>query len=78
MTVAEIAASRYASRKFLLAAATLLIATGLLIGGGLHSAEWVDMVRWTLGLYMAGNVGATAVGRPSTPPAGAGATGTTP
>lgn len=45
------------SRKFMLAVGCIFIATGLLLYKGIDGAQWVDVVKWVTGLYMAGNVG---------------------
>jgi len=50
-------ASRYASRKFLMAVA-LLVANLVLLGvGWIDKALYVDFAKWITGLYFAGNVG---------------------
>jgi hypothetical protein len=54
---------RYASRKFGLAVAVFIAATGLLLAGEIDAAFWVEIVKWDVGLYMAGNVGDTWAGR---------------
>ncbi len=53
-------ASRYASRKFILTAAMLLTAAGLLLYGSIDATTWASVSTWVLGLYMAGNVGTWA------------------
>lgn len=53
--------SRFASRKFILAAFLVLAALGLLIGKVIDSATWASTSTWVLGLYFTGNVGAAAV-----------------
>ena len=51
-------ASRYASRKFLLAV-TMLIGAAVALGAGkIDASTWADVSKWVTGLYMAGNVGA--------------------
>ena len=50
-------ASRYASRKFVLTVAVLMLAALYRELGVLSEAGWVDLTKWTLGLYFAGNVG---------------------
>jgi type IV secretory pathway VirB2 component (pilin) len=52
-------ATRYASRKFLLAVAAFLAACAFLLAGKLDAAQWIGFVEWIVGLYMAGNVGDT-------------------
>lgn len=52
---------RYASRKFGLAVAVFLAATALLVLGHVSAQQWVEVVTWDVGLYMAGNVGDTWV-----------------
>ena len=47
---------RFLSRKFGLAAASMLYAFVALPMGWISSAEAMEWVRWTLGLYLAGNV----------------------
>lgn len=47
----------YKSRKFLLAVACIVIATGLLLNASIEGAHWVDVTKWVTGLFMAGNVG---------------------
>jgi hypothetical protein len=54
------AASRYASRKFLLTAALLAASTVLLLYGRIDAATWSQTVTWALGLYMAGNTASWA------------------
>jgi hypothetical protein len=49
--------TRYASRKFILAAFLLLAALGLLIAGLIDQATWEGFSTWVLGLYITGNVG---------------------
>lgn len=48
--------SRLLSRKFLLALATLLIASWLLALGMVTALIWRDVVIATVGAYIAGNV----------------------
>lgn len=45
------------SRKFMLAVGCIWIATILLLLKSVDGAQWVDVVKWVTGLYMAGNVG---------------------
>ena len=53
--------SRYASRKFVLAASALFVAW-LAFPPGLISADQVlNFTMWVLGIYMAGNVSDQAV-----------------
>lgn len=52
---------RYASRKFLLALLVLLAGGAFRVLGYVDPAAWVELTKWTLGLYCAGNVGAWAV-----------------
>ena len=62
--------TRYASRKFILACATVLL-TALARGlGWIDGAQFVALLQWTLGLYMAGNVGDTAAERLGIAPGG--------
>lgn len=53
--------SRYASRKFLLACAGLIAGIVFFALGKLDAAQWLSQSAWVLGLYMAGNVGDSAV-----------------
>ena len=53
--------TRYASRKFILAAFVLLAALGLLIGKVIDADTWASVSTWVLGLYFTGNVGAALV-----------------
>lgn len=48
--------SRYASRKWILACAAFLTATGLLIAGLLTPDQWASFDTWLIGLYFAANV----------------------
>lgn len=48
--------SRYASRKFLLAAAAFLAGLGVFLGGLITPDQWLGQVTWILGLYMGANV----------------------
>lgn len=50
--------SRYASRKFLLALGTLICAFVAFALQAVTAAEVIDLTKWVLGLYFAGNVGA--------------------
>jgi hypothetical protein len=50
---------RFMSRKFGLAVAAFLAACGFLISEHISAADWKEMVRWIVGLYMLGNVGDT-------------------
>ena len=63
MTAADFATSRYASRKFLLAAVAFAAGVVFFALGKLDAAQWLSQSAWVLGLYMAGNVGDTAAGR---------------
>ena len=47
---------RYASRKFLLSAASLLSATGLVAFGMIADGVYSAVVIATVGVYVAGNV----------------------
>lgn len=51
----------FASRKFILAVATVAAATGLLLSGRIGEAAWVEVSIWCVGLYMAGNGASAAV-----------------
>lgn len=51
--------ARHLSRKFILALLALGLGTGALALGGITGELWAGLVQWTLGLYFAGNVGAT-------------------
>lgn len=53
--------ARYASRKFLLACAGLIAGIVFFALGKLDAAQWLSQSAWVLGLYMAGNVGDSAV-----------------
>jgi len=55
--------TRYASRKFILAAFVLLAALGLLISNVIDPATWASVSTWVLGLYFTGNVGAAFVAK---------------
>lgn len=52
---------RFASRKFLLAAAAFVGGVVFFALGKLTAAEWSDFTRWVVALYLAGNIGDTAV-----------------
>lgn len=54
---------RFASRKFLLAAVAFVGGVVFFALGKLTAAEWSDFTRWVLALYLAGNVGDTAVSK---------------
>ncbi|GGK08850.1 hypothetical protein GCM10011394_17860 [Luteimonas terricola] len=53
--------SKFASRKFILAAFVLLAALGLLIAGLIDQNTWSSFNTWVIGLYITGNVGAAYV-----------------
>ena len=59
--------NRFTSRKFLLALATLLIASGLLALGMVTALIWRDVVIATVGAYIAGNVVQKATSKETTP-----------
>lgn len=52
---------RFSSRKFLLTILVLATGVAFLLLGQIDAALWVDLTKWTLGLYFAGNVGTWAV-----------------
>ena len=52
---------RFASRKFLLACAGLIAGIVFFALGRLDAVQWLSQSVWVLGLYMAGNVGDSAV-----------------
>lgn len=54
---------RFKSRKFSIACAVLISATGLLIAQFITAELWAQTVLGTVGLYMVGNVGDTWAGR---------------
>lgn len=56
--------SRYSSRKFILAALTLVAATGMLYLEHLTAILWRDVVLGTVGVYIAGNVAQKATAKP--------------
>ena len=58
--------TRFTSRKFLLALATLLIASGLLALGMVPALIWRDVVIATVGAYIAGNVAQKATSKEPT------------
>lgn len=55
--------SRYASRKFLLSAATLAAASVLVWFDHLSATLWRDVVLGTVGVYVAGNVAQKATAK---------------
>lgn len=52
---------RFTSRKFILAAVTLLVASVLLLLGDIGATIWRDVVLGTVGVYIAGNVAQKAL-----------------
>ncbi|RZL86578.1 MAG: hypothetical protein EOP82_29435 [Variovorax sp.] len=50
------AESRYASRKWILAAVVVVAAIALRISDLLSEALSIDLLKWTLGLYFTANV----------------------
>ena len=56
------------SRKFMLAVGCIAIGTGLLLYTSIDGAQWVDVVKWVTGLYMAGNVGEKYAKKPEATP----------
>lgn len=58
---------KYGSRKFLLALATLLIASVLVVTGDITALIWRDVVIAICGAYMAANVTQKALVKPETP-----------
>ena len=59
--------TRFTSRKFLLALAALMIASGLLAFGMVTALIWRDVVIATVGAYIAGNVTQKATSKEPTP-----------
>lgn len=53
--------TRYASRKFMLAAAAFVAGIPLLCVGLISADQWVSYTTWVVGLYCAANVGDQAV-----------------
>lgn len=53
--------SRYASRKFLIALTTLIVAHVGLFTSTISGSEWLSAVTLILGIYGAANVGQRAV-----------------
>ena len=53
--------TRYASRKFILACVAFAAGVGFFIAGKIDAVQWLSQSAWVLGLYMAGNVGDSAV-----------------
>lgn len=53
--------TRYASRKFLLAACAFAVGVVFFSLGKLDAAQWMSQSAWVLGLYLAANVGDQAV-----------------
>jgi hypothetical protein len=52
---------RYMSRKFILAAFLIVTAVPLLVWKVMTPEQYIEYMKWTLGLYMAGNVGTKVV-----------------
>lgn len=59
--MSEFVDSRYASRKFVLAAASLLVAWIAFPLALLSADQVLNFSMWVLGIYMAGNVSDQAV-----------------
>ena len=57
--------SRFSSRKFLLAVATMLVSSGLLSLDMITALIWRDVVIATVGAYIAGNVAQKATSKES-------------
>jgi hypothetical protein len=49
-------ASRFSSRKFVLAVLVILIGTGLTLGEKFSSSDLLELLKWTVGMYMGFNV----------------------
>jgi hypothetical protein len=64
---ADTGTSRYASRKFLLTVASLIVATMLLLYGKIDATARSHTVTWCMGLYMAGNAATWATDALRTP-----------
>lgn len=54
---------RFTSRKFILAAVTLLVASVLLLLGDIGPTIWRDVVLGTVGVYITGNVAQKALAK---------------
>jgi uncharacterized membrane protein YiaA len=54
---------RYASRKFILACVAFVAGLACFALGKIDAAQWLSQSAWVLGLYMAGNVGDSAVSK---------------
>ena len=44
-------------RRYWMCCGAIAIATGLVLHGSLTGAEWVGLVTWVCGIYVAGNTG---------------------
>lgn len=53
---------RWASRKFVMACSIIAAGHVALWHRAIGPAEWLELMKWVCGLYLAGNVGATAAG----------------
>jgi hypothetical protein len=58
---------RFRSRKFMLAMLSFVMSSAWLALGMIDALQWVDITKWVLGLYLAGNVGDTAAERLARP-----------
>ena len=54
---------RFASRKFILACVAFVAGMAFFALGTIDAAQWLSQSAWVLGLYMAGNVGDSAVSK---------------
>lgn len=54
-------ATRFASRKFVLASAAFVTGVTFFAFRQLDATQWIGYTEWVLGLYMAGNIGDTYV-----------------
>ncbi len=57
------ATSRYESRKFLLACATSAAVTAFFALAKLTPAEYIDSLKWIVGLYLGANVAQKATAK---------------
>jgi hypothetical protein len=56
---------KYVSRKFMLGATILIVATAIFVftSGKLSGDNWVDLVKWTSGVYFIANAVSSRVKR---------------
>jgi hypothetical protein len=56
-------AKNFLSRKIIITLYVISLATGFVFAKYMNINQWMDLMKWTLGIYVAGNVGSKGVNK---------------